>query len=77
MSPNAGCRIGDTVITNAWPAMQVEWGDIVGRADDVRAVLQSWEYSDAGISAQEITRMEAAQDWLRVILAPYRKNAFA
>jgi hypothetical protein len=60
------------VITNAWPEMKVEFSDIVGRADDVReAVLQTWEYSDVGISSQEISRMEIAQDWLRVILARY------
>lgn len=60
------------VVVNAWPKTMVEWGDIVGRADDVRQeVWQSWEYSDAGISSVEISRMETAHDWLRMILAPY------
>jgi hypothetical protein len=59
-------------IASSWPGMVVEFVDLVGRADDAREeILQSWEYSDAGISAHEITRMENAQDWLRLILAPY------
>jgi hypothetical protein len=59
-------------IANAWPSMVVEFADLLGRADDARAeVLQSWEYSDAGVSAADLTRMAAAHDWLRVILGPY------
>jgi hypothetical protein len=59
-------------IGTAWPPMAVEWGDIIGRADEVRqAVLQSWEFSNAGVSAADITRMEEAHDWLRIILFPY------
>jgi hypothetical protein len=59
-------------ISNVWPAMQVEFSDIVGRADDAREeILQLWEYCYASVSAQEISRMEVAQDWLRIILAPY------
>jgi hypothetical protein len=57
---------------SAWPPMAVEWADIVGRADEVRQqVLQSWEFSNVGVSAADITRMEEAHDWLRIILFPY------
>jgi hypothetical protein len=60
------------LITNAWPKPLVEWTDIVGRADVAREqVLQSWEHTDLGVSASDLTRMDAAQDWMRVILAPY------
>jgi hypothetical protein len=60
------------LIFNAWPKPMVEWTDIVGRADTVREeVLQSWEYANLGVSAEELTRMDDAQDWMRVILAPY------
>ena len=42
------------------------------RADDAREeVLDSWQYCDAGVSAQDISRMEAAHDWLRVIFVQY------
>jgi hypothetical protein len=60
------------LIASAWPAMTVEFADIVGRADDDRKErFQAWEYAKLGVSAQDISRMEAAHDWLRVILAPY------
>jgi hypothetical protein len=56
----------------AWPATVVEWEDLIGRADSARQqVLQSWEYSNAGVSAAELSRMEEAHNWLRIILAPY------
>jgi hypothetical protein len=59
-------------IAGAWPATVVEWEDILGRASEVRQqVLQSWEYSNSGVSAAELTRTEQAHDWLRVILAPH------
>jgi hypothetical protein len=59
-------------IASAWPVMKVEFSDIVGRADDARdKVFQSWEYAGLGVSAEDITRMEQAHDWLRIILAPH------
>jgi hypothetical protein len=60
------------LIASAWPAMAVEFSDIVGRADDDRKErFQAWEYATLGVSAQDISRMEQAHDWLRLILAPY------
>jgi hypothetical protein len=57
---------------SAWPPMVVEWADVIGRADEVRqTVLQSWEFSNVGVSAADITNMEEAHDWLRIILSPY------
>lgn len=59
-------------IASAWPGMVVEFVDLVGRADSAREqVWQSWEQSNIAASAEDISRMEAAHDWLRVILAPY------
>jgi len=59
-------------IASAWPVMKVEFSDLLGRADDARdKVFQSWEYAGLGVSAEDITRMDEAQDWLRVILAPH------
>lgn len=59
-------------IANAWPSMVVEFADVVGRADDAREqVLQAWEYANVGVSTEDVSRMEEAQDWLRVILAPF------
>jgi hypothetical protein len=59
-------------VANLWPATVIEFADIVGRADAAREeVLQSWEYSNSGVSAEEIGRMDEAHDWLRVILARY------
>ena len=60
------------LIGSGWPAMAVEFSDIVGRADDDRKDrFQAWEYAKLGVSAQDISRMEAAHDWLRTILGPY------
>jgi hypothetical protein len=59
-------------ISNAWPSMVVEFADVVGRADDAREqILQSWEYADASVSSEDVSRMEAAHDWLRTILGPH------
>lgn len=59
-------------IASSWPGMVVEFVDLVGRADSAREqVWQSWEQSKIAASAEDISRMEAAHDWLRVILAPY------
>jgi len=59
-------------VTNTWPVMAVEFSDIVGRADDDRKErFQSWEYAGSGVTAIDIGLMEAAHDWLRVILGPY------
>lgn len=59
-------------ITNAWPKVVPEFSDIVGRADDAREqVLDVWQNCNGGASAQELTRMETAHDWLRIILARY------
>ena len=58
-------------IANAWPATVDEFADLVGRTDDHReVVLKSWEKS-LGVSAEDITRMEQAHDWLLTMLAPY------
>lgn len=60
------------LVASAWPAMQVEFQDVVGRADEARQeVFQSWEYARLSVSAKDISRMEEAHDWLLVILAPY------
>jgi hypothetical protein len=59
-------------VANAWPAMVIEFSDIVGRATEAREqVLHSWEYAGSGVTAADIGRMEQAHDWLRIILAPY------
>jgi hypothetical protein len=59
------------LIASAWPSMAVEWEDLLGRADQARErVFQSWEYARLGVSAQDISRMNEAQDWL-AILSPY------
>lgn len=59
------------LIASAWPSMAVEFSDIVGRADDDRKErFHSWEHVRLGVSAQGISRMEQAHDWLR-ILKPY------
>jgi hypothetical protein len=60
------------LIASAWPSMKVEFADIVGRADDDRKDrFHSWDYARLGVSAEDVSRMEAAHDWLRVILVPY------
>jgi hypothetical protein len=65
-------RVRRRTFANAWPAMVVEFADVVGRADDARAqILQSWEHAGADVSSEEIMRMEAAQDWLLTILGPH------
>jgi hypothetical protein len=59
------------LIASAWPSMAVEFSDIVGRADDDRKDrFHSWEFTRLGVSAADISRMEQAHDWLR-ILKPY------
>lgn len=59
------------LIASAWPAIKLEFADIVGRADEVRKeVFQRWEYARLGVSASDISRMEHAHDWL-IILEPY------
>jgi hypothetical protein len=59
-------------VSNAWPSMVIEFSDIVGRATEAREqVLHSWEYAGSGVTAVDIGKMEAAHDWLRIILAPY------
>jgi hypothetical protein len=60
------------LIASAWPKMAVEFFDLVGRADDDRKDrFASWEYAGRlGVSAADISRMEAAHSWL-AILAPY------
>jgi hypothetical protein len=59
------------LIASAWPSMAVEWADLIGRADEARQqVFQSWESARLGVSAEDISRMDEAQDWL-AILAPY------
>jgi hypothetical protein len=60
------------LIASAWPNPMVEFADLLGRADQAREqVLQSWEYSRLGVSAVDVSQMEEAHDWLRVILGPY------
>lgn len=60
------------LLRNTWPATKTEWEDLIGRADEERQErFASWEYSDIGVSAEDVSKMEAAQDWLRVILARY------
>jgi hypothetical protein len=62
---------GGPLIASAWPSMAVEWADLLGRADEARQqVFQNWEHARLGVSAQDISRMDEAQDWL-AILAPY------
>jgi hypothetical protein len=57
-------------LANAWPKHVVEFQDLLGRADDAREqVLDSWQHCDAGVSARDVSRMEAAHHWLLVILA--------
>lgn len=59
------------LIASAWPSTAVEFSDLIGRADEARQqVFQAWEYVKIGVSARDIARMEAAQDWL-ALLAPY------
>jgi hypothetical protein len=68
-------RLRRRAIANAWPSTVIEFADIVGRADDAREqILQSWEYADASVPSEDITRMEAAHDWLRTILGPHPKE---
>jgi hypothetical protein len=63
-------------VARAWPPMVVEWSDILGRADAVREqIWQSWEYSNVGVSAEDISRMDTAHDWL-LILAAYPVERF-
>jgi hypothetical protein len=63
------------LIASAWPTTVIEFSDIVGRADSAREqVFQAWEYTRFGVSAQDISRMEQAHDWLRLILAPYAEE---
>lgn len=60
------------LVAGAWPPMMVEWADVIGRAEDVRQqVWQSWENSNVAVSAEDISRMDTAHDWLRLILASY------
>jgi Domain of unknown function (DUF6362) len=59
------------LIASAWPSMAVEFSDVVGRATEARAeVFRSWENARLGVSAQDLSRMEQAHDWL-AILKPY------
>jgi hypothetical protein len=62
-------RTRQRAFANGWPSMVVEFTDVVGRADEARQqILQDWEHAGAGVSAEEIGRMEDAHDWLRTIL---------
>jgi hypothetical protein len=60
------------LVASAWPAMVVEFSDVVGRADDDRKErFASWEYAgQLGVSAADISRMEQAHNWL-LFLQPY------
>jgi hypothetical protein len=59
------------LIASSWPGMVVEFVDLVGRAEQAREqVFQAWEYAGLGVSAHDVSRMEAAHNWL-AFLAPY------
>jgi hypothetical protein len=58
------------MVGSAWPPMATEFADIVGRADYREERFQAWEHVPLGVSAQDISHMEQAHDWL-MILAPY------
>lgn len=59
-------------VAQAWPPMMLEWQDVLGRADDVREqIWKSWENSNVAVSAEDISRMDTAHDWLRLILVSY------
>ena len=60
------------MVGSAWPPMATEFSDIVGRADDDRKErFAAWEHTRLGVSAADITRLEEAHDWLRIILFQY------
>lgn len=58
------------LIVSAWPPMATEFADIVGRADYREERFRAWEHVQVGVSAQDISRMEQAHDWM-TILKPY------
>jgi len=55
----------------AWPAISYEFSDVVGWTDARDRVLDNWANTRESVFSAEISRMEAAHEWLRVILANY------
>jgi hypothetical protein len=59
-------------IVAPWPAHAYEFSDIVGWSDDAsERVLDKWAHTRGGVYASEMSRLEAAHEWLRVQLASY------
>lgn len=55
----------------SWPAISYEFADVVGWTDARDRVLDGWAQDKSGVFAAELSRMEEAHEWLRVILAQH------
>jgi hypothetical protein len=54
-----------------WPAHPYEFADVVGWDDARERVWEGWSHANGGVYAEEISRMDEAQEWLRVELAKH------
>jgi len=54
-----------------WPAHSYEFSDVVGWDDARERVLDKWAHIRGGVYASELSRMDQAQEWLRVQLRHY------
>lgn len=60
-------HVGTRRLTTTWPAKPIHtFADVTGWSDASERVLQSWERS-ASLAAWQVTRMEEALDWLRLL----------
>jgi len=57
-----------------WPVHSYEFSDVVGWDDARERILTKWENTYGGVYAKELTRMEEAHEWLRVILRNYPED---
>jgi len=54
-----------------WPAHSYEFSDVVGWDDARERVMDKWARFRGGVYAIELSRMDQAQEWLRVQLRNY------
>ena len=55
-----------------WPAVKYEFADMVAQGEVAsERVLTAWEHQRGDVTAHELTRMDEAQEWLRVHLGTH------
>jgi hypothetical protein len=55
--------------SGTWPIVNYEFADVVAQGENASAnVLDTWQNERGGVTAHELTRMDQAQEWLRIHL---------